>query len=96
MVIQAMTDPVKTTHGGARPGSGRKSPDGLARRVNITITARSIEQAKALSGGNVSKGIALALESASKSDQHTQGAANMATTIDHNEEMIQVLKWSAA
>jgi hypothetical protein len=71
MVIQAMTDPVKPTHGGARRGAGKKAPDGLARRVNITITERSIEQAKALGNGNVSRGIALALETASKKDGNT-------------------------
>ena len=53
---------MKGKHGGARPGSGRpKIEDKLPTR-SIKLGKEHAEKAKAIGGGNMSKGIRIALD----------------------------------
>lgn len=65
-----MSDNEKTTHGGPRPGAGRKpgwrKPDARRRMTCIKLTEAEHEAAIQLGNGNVSAGIRLALAMATK------------------------------
>jgi hypothetical protein len=57
------------THGGARPGAGRKTgyrkPSARRVNVNVRLDAAELARAKALGDGNASEGIRRALKAAS-------------------------------
>jgi len=55
---------MKNKHGGKRKGAGRNRLDkDVQKRRNITLCDRLAEKGEKLGGGNLSKGIRLALES---------------------------------
>jgi hypothetical protein len=51
----------KSSHGGRRPGAGRKPGTEPRRRRNVTLTDTDIKRARELGDGNVSLGISRAL-----------------------------------
>lgn len=50
------------THGGARPGAGRKAPAVQKVRYQVTLTERAAAILRCLGGGNLSQGAELAAD----------------------------------